>query len=392
MSDDVSAPAEGSRTNETALRGQEETKVRDLDTITASRSFDFDGSVDMAPSLTVRLFTQKRFSLSSFSLAPTKGYLRLMSLTPRESILDTLLVVVGVIASIGAGIPFPLLGILFGQLVDDLNSTSCSASSSDSSAIQAAVNEKVLDVIWVTIANFCLIWLHCACWSLFGERLVRKLRYNYLKALLRQELAFFETLPAGDIATRLDSDLSTVQAGTSEKVGILIQSISYFVAAYVIAFLKDTVLAGILVSLIPCYFLMALVGNYFTKKYGGRVTEGTSKATALASESLTHMRLIKVFGAQGRIESIFVGHLKGIQGAAIGKFFTASIQMGLLYFISYCASALAMWHGGRQIAESVATNGANGITVGHVYTVIFVLVDGESSDVVLGACHMLIRG
>lgn len=322
--------------------------------------------------------TQKRFSLSNFSLAPTKGYFRLMSLTPRESLLDTALIVVGVIASIGAGIPFPLLGILFGQLVDDLNSTSCSASSSASASVQSAVNEKVLDVIWVTIANFCLIWLHCGCWSLFGERLVRKLRYNYLKALLRQELAFFETLPAGDIAARLDSDLSTVQAGTSEKVGILIQSISYFVAAYVVAFMKDTVLAGILVSLIPCYFLMAIVGNYFTKKYTGRVTEGTSKATALASESLAHMRLIKVFGAQGRIESIFVGHLKSIRGAAIGKFFTASIQMGLLYFIAYCASALAMWHGGRQIAESVATNGANGITVGHVYTVIFVLVDGQS--------------
>lgn len=261
--------------------------------------------------------------------------------------------------------------------MDELNSTSCSSSSSDSASIQAAVNAKVLSVIYVTIANFCLIWLHCGCWSLFGERVVRKLRYTYLKALLRQDLAFFETLPAGDVAARLDADLQTVQAGTSEKVGIVIQSISYFVAAYVVAFMKDTKLAGILVSLVPTYFLMALGGNYFTKRYAGRVDEGTTKATAIASESLAHMRLIKVFGAAGRIESIFVGHLRGIKGAAIGKFVTASVQMGLLYFIAYCASALAMWQGGRQIAESVATGGANGITVGHVYTVIFVLVDGE---------------
>lgn len=121
---------------------------------------------------------------------------------------------------------------------------------------------------------------------------------------------------------------------------------------------------------------MAIVGGHFTKKYAGQVSEGTGKATAIASESLAHMRLIKVFGAQARIENIFVGHLKSVRGAAIGKFSTASVQMGLLYFIAYCASALAMWYGGRQIAESVATNGANGITVGHVYTVIFVLVDG----------------
>lgn len=280
----------------------------------------------------------------------------------------------GVIASIGAGIPFPLLGILFGQLVDELNSTSCSSEASGNA--QSAVNQKVLDVIYVTIANFCLIWLHCGAWSLFGERAVRTLRYRYLNALLKQDLAFFETLPAGDVASRLDADLQTVQAGTSEKVGILIQSLSYFVTAYIVAFLKDTKLAGMLVCLIPAYFLMAFGGNYFTKKYSTRVNDGTTKATAIASESLAHMRLIKVFGAAGRIESIFVGHLRGIRGAAIGKFMTASVQMGMLYFIAYCASALAMWQGGRQIATSVATNGANGITVGHVYTVIFVLVDG----------------
>lgn len=316
-------------------------------------------------------------SFSSIDFAPTKGYFRLLFLTSKDSILDFALILVGFLASVGAGVPFPLLGILFGQLVDDLNSASCSTSGADDGSPQAAVNSKLLLVIYVAIANFCLIWLHCGCWSLFGERVVRRLRYRYLSALLRQDLAYFETLPAGEIAARLDADLATVQAGTSEKVGIVIQSVSYFVAAYIVAFLKDAKLAGILVSLVPCFFLMTLGGNYFTKKYAGRVSDGTTKATAIASESLAHMRLIKVFGAAGRVESIYIGHLRSIQGAAVGKFLTASVQMGLLYFIAYCASAVAMWEGGQQIAESVATGGGNGTTVGSVYTVIFVLVDGE---------------
>lgn len=320
---------------------------------------------------------KKGFSLSSFDFSPTRGYFRLLFLTPKDSALDFALISIGFLAAIGAGIPFPLLGILFGELVDDLNSTSCSASSVEDGSVQDAVNRKLLLVIYVTIANFCLIWVHCGCWSLFGERVVRKLRYHYLTALLRQDLAYFETLPAGDIATRLDADLTTVQAGTSEKVGIVIQSVSYFVAAYVVAFLKDAKLAGILVSLVPCFLLMALGGNYFTKKYAGRVSDGISKATAIAAESLTHMRLIKVFGAAGRVESIYVGHLRSVQGAAVRKFLAASVQMGLLYLIAYCASAVAMWQGGRQVAESVATGGGDGITVGNIYTVIFVLVDGE---------------
>ncbi|KAG8161932.1 hypothetical protein KVR01_007697 [Diaporthe batatas] len=320
---------------------------------------------------------KKVFTLSSFDLSPTRGYFRLLFLTPKDSALDFALIFIGFFAAIGAGIPFPLLGILFGQLVDDLNSTSCGADSVDDGSVRAAVNRKLLLVIYVTVANFCLIWVHCGCWSLFGERVVRKLRYRYLCALLRQDLAYFETLPAGDVATRLDADLTTVQAGTSEKVGVVIQSVSYFVAAYVVAFLKDAKLAGILVSLVPCFLLMALGGNYFTKKYAGRVSDGITKATAIASESLAHMRLIKVFGAAGRIESIYVGHLRSVQGAAVRKFLAASVQMGLLYLIAYCASAVAMWQGGRQVAESVATGGGDGITVGDIYTVIFVLVDAS---------------
>ncbi|KAL2272912.1 hypothetical protein FJTKL_05731 [Diaporthe vaccinii] len=329
------------------------------------------------PKTKYHLPVKKNFSPSSLDLSPTKGYFRLLFLTSKDSALDFTLVFIGFFASIGAGIPFPLLGILFGELVDDLNSTSCSTSSVDDGSLQAAVNRRVLLVIYVTIANFCLIWLHCGCWSLFGERVVRRLRYRYLSALLRQDLTYFETLPAGDITTRLDVDLTTVQAGTSEKVGIVVQSVSYFVAAYIVAFLKDPKLAVILVSLVPCFLLMALGGNYFTRKYAGRVTEGTTKATAIGSESLAHMRLIKVFGAASRIESIYTSHLRSIQGAAVGKFLTASVQMGLLYFIAYCASAVAMWQGGLQIAESAATGGGNGITVGNVYTVIFVLVDAS---------------
>jgi ATP-binding cassette, subfamily B (MDR/TAP), member 1 len=291
--------------------------------------------------------------------------------------LDILLLITGVVFSIAAGIPFPLLGILFGQLVDDLNSNSCSATST-SSDTSAAVSQKVLDVVYVTIANFVFIYLHTGAWSLFGERLVRRLRKGYLNALLRQEIGYFETLPSGEVSSRLDADLHAIQSGCSEKVGIVIGSVSYFVAAYVVAFIKDAKLAGMLVSLLPAYFLMAFAGNYFTKKYAGALEEKVTAANSIASEALSHIKLVKAFGAGKTIEKIFVERLTATRRAAIGKILTMATQMGLLYFIAYSANALAISQGGRQIADAIA-NGGDGLTVGHVYTVIFVLVDGKHS-------------
>lgn len=301
-------------------------------------------------------------------------YFRLL-LASNPDPLDYGLLVGGVISSIASGVPFPLLGILFGQLVDDLNSASCSATSNTSS-ITNGVRTKVLLVVYVTIANFALIYLHTACWSLLGERLVRRLRRAYLEVLLRQEIAFFETLPSGEVASRLDVDLQTIQTGTSEKVGICIASLSYFVASYVVAFIKSARLAGMLFSLVPCYLIMAFVGGHFTKKYTGRVSEHVAAATAIASAGLSNMPLVHALGASSRLEAVFGKHLALAEQSGIKKAFVASIQLGCLYFIAYSANALAFWQGSRQIAASVDRNGSD-TTVGAVYTVIFLLVDCE---------------
>ena len=51
------------------------------------------------------------------------------------------------------------------------------------------------------------------------------------------------------------------------------------------------------------------------------------------------------------------------------------LRDGLLYFIAYAANALSFWEGSRLIADAVE-NGGNGTSVGAVYTVIFVMLDG----------------
>jgi ATP-binding cassette subfamily B (MDR/TAP) protein 1 len=316
---------------------------------------------------------RSQFSVKSAGKQGGQYFQLLLSSNPEP--LDYVLLCVGTVVSIAAGIPFPLLGVLFGQLVDDLNTASCSPGS-NSSSVSTGVREKVLLVVYVTIANFVLIYIHTGCWSLLGERLVRRLRKTYLDILLRQEIAFFDTLPSGEVASRLDVDLQTIQTGTSEKVGICIASLSYFVASYVVSFIKSTKLAGMLFSLVPAYLLMAFVGGHFTKKYVGRVSDHVAAATAVASAGLSNMPLVQALGANARLEAVFATHLSFAEKSGIMKSIVASIQLGCLYFIAYSANALAFWQGSREVAASVAKTGSN-TTVGAVYTVIFLLVDCE---------------
>ncbi|KZL80314.1 abc multidrug transporter [Colletotrichum incanum] len=288
--------------------------------------------------------------------------------------IDVTLFVVGSITAAAAGVPFPLMGILFGQLIDDMNGATCSEGVGDAGAYQAAVNDKVLKLVYISIGSFALIYCYTTSWSVLSQRLAQRFREKYFQSLLRQDVGFFESRQAGEVSSRLNSDIQTIQTGTSEKVGIFIATISFFITAYVIGFIKYAPLAGMLVSLIPAYLIASIVCGGYVQKWTGTMSDGMAKASSIASEALSHVAVVQAFGAGPRLEAKFSSHVMMAQKEGIKKAVAAASQAGLLYFIAYSANALAYWQGSKAIAASVAGTG-NGTSVGDIYTVVFLIVD-----------------
>jgi ABC-type multidrug transport system fused ATPase/permease subunit len=290
------------------------------------------------------------------------------------------LLVVGTITAVAAGVPFPVMGILFGQLVDDLNGATCAASSDASGFTYSdTINTKVVALVGVSIALFVLLYTYTICWSILSQRLASRLRERYFRSLLRQEPAFFDSSAgtgAAAVSSRLQADIAVVQAGTSEKVGLFIGSVCFFLTAYIIAFVKEPRLAGMLVSMVPAFVIMSLVGGIFVQRFSMRASDAMAAAASIASEALGHVGVVQVFGAASRLEARFADHMQSAREAGIRKAFITSIQAGLLYFIAYSANALAFWQGSKMIADAMAGQG-DGSSVGRIYTVILILVDGE---------------
>ncbi|ETN46348.1 uncharacterized protein HMPREF1541_00532 [Cyphellophora europaea CBS 101466] len=301
------------------------------------------------------------------------SYLRLLVYAnPKPT--DLCLLVIGFIAAIASGVPFPVLGILFGELIDDINSASCAVDAAEDPSYQHSVNDKVLTVTYIGIGQLFLIYIYILCWNLSGERLAQRLRERYFKSLLRQEPAFFDDLPAGEVSSRLNNDIATIQSGTSEKVGIVLNAISFFITAYTIAFIKDAKLGGMLVSLAPAFLAMTLVGSHYVGKYTAAMADYVSSASSIASEALSNILVVHAFNANARLDSRFSEKLVRAKASGVKKAVATSIQAGVLYFVAYAANALAFWQGSRTIANAVAAGDARS-TVGTTYTVIFILID-----------------
>ncbi|UZP39889.1 hypothetical protein NXS19_007705 [Fusarium pseudograminearum] len=303
--------------------------------------------------------------------------------------IDILLLVVGTLTACAAGAPFPLMGIIFGQLVNDLNTASCDngevVSQYSPKELQDSINKKVVMITWVGVISFALIYTYIVSWSIFSRRLENRIRDRYFMSILLQDATFFDKRQAGEITSRLNTDIQAIQSGTSEKVGIIMGCTSFFVSSYVVAFVKNVTLAGILVSLVPAFMLLAIVGSMFTAKFATAMSEKIASASSIASEALANIPVVQAFGAGPRLEAIFAERMKGARKQGINKAFVAAVQAGLLYFIAYSANALAFWQGSGQIADMVEGN--SDTSVGDIYTVILLLVD---ACVVLGGIAPLL--
>ncbi|KAK7747218.1 hypothetical protein SLS53_001471 [Cytospora paraplurivora] len=310
--------------------------------------------------------------LSQFS-----GYPRLlMAGNPTKA--DMCVLLAGTLSAIGSGVPFPIIGIYFGELLNDFNQVECdladSSTASDADSSSGDINSSILMIVYLAIAQFVLIYLYLLCWTLYGARLAERLRETYLQNLLRQEPSYFDKLPPGEVASRLSSDIQTIRSGTSEKVGICLASVSFFVTAYVVAFIKDSVLAAILLSLIPAYFIMSFFGSHYIEKYSGLMSDYAASASSIASEGLSNLVVVHAFGANARLEEKFSKALKASETEGMKKASAVGLQSGVMYFVAYSANGLAFWKGARQIAQSVS-EGNGGATVGSTFTVIFVLIE-----------------
>ena len=232
-----------------------------------------------------------------------------MLLYASPSPLDYVLILIGTVCALACGVPFPVLGILFGELVDEFNVATCAVDSNDSDRYLAAIKEKVLIIVYLAVAILVLIYVYVSCWRIVSERLALRIRKRYFASLLRQDISFFDSISAGEVSSRLDGEIQAIQSASSEKVGIFMCSVSFFITAFTIAFIKEAEMAGMLVSLIPAFLILAVVGGGFLTKFSARVSTAMEQASSITSEALSNMVVVQTFGAASRLESKFASHV-----------------------------------------------------------------------------------
>lgn len=184
-----------------------------------------------------------------------------------------------------------------------------------------------------------------------GEVLSSRIRSNYLKSILRQNIAYFDKLGTGEVTSRISSDTVLVQEGMSEKVSLAISSITNFIAAMVVAFFRSWKLSFILFGIIVSVVVTMAVCSKYMVRFYRRSLAGYSIGGTLAEESLSSVRNVQAFSIEERLALQYDEFLAITELWAHRAGMILGLTSALIWFFMHCNYALAFFQGSRYIAS-----------------------------------------
>ncbi|KEH24934.1 ABC transporter B family-like protein [Medicago truncatula] len=138
------------------------------------------------------------------------------SIFMHADVLDWFLMVFGSFGAIGDGIMIPMVLLITSKIMNSIGGFS----SQTSSNFLHNINKNAVIVLYLACASFFLCFLEGYCWTRTGERQAARMRVRYLKAVLRQEVAYFDLhgTSISEVITNVSSDSLIIQDVLSEKV------------------------------------------------------------------------------------------------------------------------------------------------------------------------------
>ncbi|KAJ9179441.1 hypothetical protein P3X46_011229 [Hevea brasiliensis] len=266
---------------------------------------------------------------------------------------DVVLVILGCLGALINGGALPWYSYLFGDFVNKISKLD------DKSQMMKDVEKICLQMTLLAAIVAVGAYLEISCWRLVGERSAHRIRTIYLRAVLGQDISFYDTeVSTGDVMHGISSDVAQIQEVMGEKMAHFVRQVCTFICGYTVGFLRSWKVSLVVFSVTP---LMMSTGMAYKAIYVGLATKeevSYKKAGGVAEQAISSIRTVISFVAEDHLAEKYAEFLeKSVPiGAKIG--FAKGIGMGVIYLVTYATWALAFWYGAILVSRGEITGGA----------------------------------
>lgn len=206
--------------------------------------------------------------------------------------------------------------------------------------------------VYIGIVRFACTYVYASLFTYVAHRLSRNVRHRYMHAAFSQEIAFFDQGESGSIAMQATSNGKLIQSAAAEKLGLFVQGISTFIAAFIIAFISQWKLTLIVASIVPA--LLLVMGGVSTLDVGveTEILKIYGQAGSYAENILAGVRAVQAFSLRIRLVAKYKeDYLDKAYKIGMKKNLLYGFLFGTEYFFVYSGIALAFWQGIRMVSQ-----------------------------------------
>ncbi|KAI8541582.1 hypothetical protein RHMOL_Rhmol08G0072800 [Rhododendron molle] len=284
---------------------------------------------------------------------------------------DMLLMGLGFLGALGDGLTTPAIMLVMSKLINSIGGSSLSTLDN----LSQIVDKNAKELCYVALGQWLACFLEGYCWTRTGARQASRMRSRYLKAVLRQDVGYFDlnVTSTAEVITSVSSDSLAIQDVISVKVPSFLMNLAAFVGSYVVAFILLWRLAIVAFPFVALLLIPSLIYGRVLMGIARQIRAEYNQAGTIVEQVISSIRTVYAFAGESNTMINYSAALQGTvklglkQGLAKGLTVGSNgIVFAIWSFMAYYGSRLVMYHGAHGgsvfVVGGTITNG--GLSLG----------------------------
>ncbi|XP_059662526.1 putative multidrug resistance protein [Cornus florida] len=261
---------------------------------------------------------------------------------------DKLLMLLGTLGSIGDGLQTPLMMFVLSNVINDYGDINIKVTTD-------TVNKYSLRLLYVAILVGLSAFVEGLCWARTAERQASRMRMEYLKSVLRQEVGFFDTQAAESsttyqVVSTISSDSNSIHIAIGEKIPDCLAYMSSFFFCMIFSF---TLSWRLTLAAIPFTIMFIVPGLGFgtlMMNVGMKMIESYGVAGGIVEQAISSIRTVYSYVGERQTLDRFSQALQKTMDLGIKQGLARGLMMGSMGVI-YVSWAFQAWIGSVLVTK-----------------------------------------
>jgi ATP-binding cassette subfamily B protein len=214
-----------------------------------------------------------------------------------------------------------------------------------------ALSMVLMWVLVIYILSSVFAWLQAYLLNDVVQRTVYRLREDIEAKINRLPLSYFDKTPRGELLSRVTNDVDNISQSLQQTLSQIVTSLLMVIGVLLMMFLTSPLLTVIALVTIPLTLVITVVIAKRSQKMFVAQWKNTGDLNAQIEENFTGHALVKVFGRQKEVATVFDEKNEELYQASFGAQFVSGIIMPSMMFVGNLVYVAIAVVGGLQVAS-----------------------------------------